>query len=62
MMKTNTTNKKAYQAPVIRSVEFNVEKGFAGSGTPFNPETVHAFRMEDVTRQESSSNFSYTWN
>lgn len=61
-MKNQTSQKQAYQAPVVRSVEFNVEKGFAGSGTPFNPETVHAFRMEDVTRQESSSNFSYTWN
>lgn len=63
MMKTNTTNKKAYQAPVIRSVEFNVEKGFAGSpGGIIHPETLRSNSMENVTRQESTSTFSYSWN
>lgn len=52
MMKTNTTNKKAYQAPVIRSVEFNVEKGFAGS-----PSLVPHTNMTEAVMQ---NNVNYT--
>lgn len=53
MMKTNTTNKKAYQAPVIRSVEFNVEKGFAGS-----PNVPLTNSLENIGRYRSYSNTS----
>ena len=62
-MKNQTSQKQAYQAPVVRSVEFKVEQGFAGSPGNIIPiETLNANSMEDISRQQSTSTFSYSWN
>ncbi|MCQ2273352.1 MAG: hypothetical protein MJZ86_01005 [Bacteroidales bacterium] len=49
-MKNLTPQKQAYQEPVVRSVEFKVEQGFAGSGNIIHN---HPFSMENVTEGTS---------
>lgn len=60
-MKKNTT-KKAYQTPVIRSVEFKVENGFAGSPLSLVPESN---RTESVRQNDQNYSggdyFSFGW-
>lgn len=49
-MKKQNPEKQAYQAPVVRSVEFKVEQGFAGS-----PDIIHnhSYSMENVEEGNS---------
>lgn len=45
-MKKQNPEKQAYQAPVVRSVEFKVEIGFSGSQPVIHN---HAYSMENVS-------------
>ena len=48
-MKNQTSQKQAYQAPVVRSVELKVEQGFAGSNIIHH----HPYSMENVSEGQT---------
>ncbi|MCQ2294140.1 MAG: hypothetical protein MJZ67_00670 [Bacteroidales bacterium] len=55
-MRKSKTSKQAYVAPVVRSVAFQVERGFAGSPRP------EALMVESVAESQQNfdgSHFSY---
>lgn len=61
MMKTNTTNKKAYLAPVVKTVEFKVENGFESMTKMHVGDRFQSIRMQDVDYGNTYNSFNYSF-
>lgn len=60
-MKKQNPEKQAYQAPVVRSVEFKVENGFLGSVPITNSLENVGYSSNNYGSNDNGSYFSYSF-